>query len=227
MLAACKQDEVEALAEVRSLARAAIQPDAKDALAKCRAAEGRLGQARMSERRLRDARQQIETDLAQAIAEEDQKSREADAKEATAFAESLPNVFRECDRHFAEFHRSFSAAIDTINTGRARGWNVPSQELFQAKLIRALQTWLSVAELRMLNMPPLPAPERCSFASLGESYALAIRGGAKHAVLPPTPQPMPSPAAKSDDGRLPPRGDVGMRFRDDPKEFEIRIPTAR
>ncbi len=112
---------------------------------------------------------------------------------------------------------------------RLRGWNVPSQELLQAKLVRAVRTWLSVAELRMLDLPALPSPERCTFASLGEAYAMAIRGGAKHAVKPPAgpPLPTPTPTARSDDRKLPPRGDVGMRFRDDPKEFEIRIPTGR
>jgi hypothetical protein len=230
MLAACKQDEVEALAEVKSLARAAIQPDAKDALAKIRAAEGRLGQHRMAERRLHDARGQIESDLAAAIAEENRQAREADAKAAEIFSEGLPDTFRECDRTFAEFRRAFRAAIDAVNHGRARGWNLPSQELFQSKLIRALRTWLSVADLRMLDLPALPAPERCSFASLGESYGLAIKGGARHSVKPPAPPvplPTPTPVARSDDRRLPKYVDIGVRLPDDGPDFEARIPTGR
>jgi hypothetical protein len=183
----------------------------------------------------RDALEQIEmflpdlqAELTAAVAQEDQQAREADTKAAEVFAEGLPNVFRECDRTFAEFHRAFRAAIDAVNTARLRNWNVPTQELLQAKLVRALRTWLSVADLRMLDLPALPSPERCSFASLGEAYAQAIVGGARNAVKPvPPPRPTPTPAARSDDRKLPPRGDVGMRFRDDPKEFEIRIPTGR
>jgi hypothetical protein len=88
-----KEDEAAALVEIRSLARAAVAADGKDALAQCRAAEAKLGQAKMGIRRLYDAKQQVEIDLAAALAEEDQAAREADAKEATAFAESLPNVY--------------------------------------------------------------------------------------------------------------------------------------
>jgi hypothetical protein len=229
VLAVCKADEVEALAEVKSLARAAIQPDAKDALAKIKAAEGRLGQHRMTARRLHDARGQIEADLAEAIAEEDQQKRETDAKEAEVFAEGLGNLFTEVDRFLAEFRRSYTACFAVIREARARGWATPSEELMTSKMYRALKTAFSVGELRAFDMSPLPSPERCTFNSIGEAYARAIRGGAKHAVLPPKPQPPPisSPAAKSDDSRLPPRGDVSMRFKDDPREFEIRIPAGR
>jgi hypothetical protein len=54
---------------------------------------------------------------------------------------------------------------------------------------RALKTAFSVGELRTFDMSPLPSPERTSFREIGESYARAVRGGAKHAVLPPKPQP--------------------------------------
>jgi hypothetical protein len=229
IIEATKQDEAEAHAEIRALARLAIQPDAKDALAKIKQLEGKLGSAKMAIRRLLDAREQISTDLAEAIAQEAQSEREKDASEAEAFAESLPNIFAQCDHHFGEFHRSFSAAIAAINTARSAGWNVPSQELFQAKLIRALRTRLSVGELAMLGMPPLPSPERTTFAQLGESYSKAVRGGARHSLTPPpTLQPLPQQtAAKSEDFRMPPRIDIGMKMVGDGPDFEVRIPTAR
>jgi hypothetical protein len=225
-----KQDETDAHAEIRSLARAAIAPNGNDALAKIKSAEGRLGAAKMTHKRLLDARAEVEAELGDAIAQERQTEREKDAAAAEEFAQTLPHIFLEVDHHFAEFRRSFTAAVAAINEGRARGWNVPSQELLQSKLTRALRTSLSLGELRMLDMPPLPSPERTSFSSLGESYARAVRGGAKHSALPPKPTPQPMPqqtAAKSEDFKMPQRGDVGMRFRDDPKEFEIRVPTAR
>jgi hypothetical protein len=229
VIEATKADEAEAHAEIRGLARLAIADDGKEALAQVRVCEHRLGTAKMAIRRLLDARSEVEADLNEAIAQEAQSEREKDAAEAEAFAESLPGIFAECDKHFGDFHQSFSAAIAAINTARSNGWNVPSQELFQAKLIRALRTRLSVGELAMLGMPPLPSPERTTFAQLGESYSKAVRGGAKHSVLPPPVlQPVPQQtAAKSEDFRMPPRVDVGQRFRDDPREFEIRIPTAR
>lgn len=46
VLEATKQDEAVAHAEVRSLARLAVQPDQKDALARIKACEGRLGKPR-------------------------------------------------------------------------------------------------------------------------------------------------------------------------------------
>jgi hypothetical protein len=229
VLAATQQDEAEAHAVIRGLVREAIRPDAGDALARIKQAEGKLGAAKMNHRRLLDARQEVEAELAAALAQEAQTEREKDAGEAEKYAQSLPNVFSECDRTFAEFHRCFSAAIAAVREGRLRGWNLPSEELMQAKLIRALKTVLNVGDLRMLGMVPLPSVERCTFESLGQAYAQSIRGGAKHSLMsPPAPPPIAQQsAARSEDFKLPPRGDVGMRFTNDPKEFAIRIPTGR
>jgi hypothetical protein len=166
------RDEIEALAEVRSLARAAIQPNSKDALAQCRAAETRLGQAKMHARR--DARAEIETDLAEALAKEDQEERERDAKEAEAFAEGLGNLFREVDRHLASFRQAYTTCFAVIREARACGWSVPSEELMTSKMYRALKTAFSVDELRAFDMSPLPSPERCTSAQIGESYAQAV-----------------------------------------------------
>jgi hypothetical protein len=227
-IVACKQDESEAHALIRSLARAAIAPDPGDALQQIKKAEGKLGSAKMAHRRLYDARAEVEADLAAALAEEDQQQREADAKAAEVFAEGLPNLFTEVDRHLAEFRRSYTACFAVIREARARGWVVPSEELMTSKMYRALKTAFSVGELRAFDMSPLPAPERCTFNSIGESYAQSVLGGAKHLAKPPSPPPLPTPpAARSDDRKLPRQGDVGVRFRDDPKEFEIRIPTGR
>jgi hypothetical protein len=227
-ITACKTDEAEAHAEIKSLARAAIHPDAKDALAKCRAAETRLGHARMTAKRLHDARAEVEGELCLALAKEDQERREGDAAEAKAFAIRLGSLLAEVDARLAEFRRAFTTCVATVREGRLRGWNLPSEELMQAKLNRALRTQFTVDELRGFDLPPLPAPERCTFASIGEAYARGIQGGALHLVKPPAPPPQPiQQAAKSDEGKLPPQGDVGMRFKDDPKEFEVRIPIAR
>jgi hypothetical protein len=226
-IVACKQDESDAHAVIRSLARAAIAPDAGDALKQIKAAEGRLGQAKMAHRRLYDARAEVEAELGVALAQEDQQQRESDAKAAEVFAEGLPNLFRECDLHLAAFRQSYAACFAAIREARSKRWSVPSEELMTSKMYRALKSGFAVGELRAFDMAPLPSPERCSFDSIGEAYALAIRGGAMHAVKPPAaavPIP-PPPAARADE--LPPRGDVGLRFRDDPKEFEIRVPTAR
>jgi hypothetical protein len=202
-IAACKQDEVDALAGVKSLARLAVQPDQKDALAKIRQLEGRLGAAKMTGKRLLDARHEVEIELAEALAVEDLEARKQNASEAEKFAETLPNTFRECDVAFGNFHRAFSAVTTAINTARSAGWSVPSAELFSAKLIRAVRTQLSVGELRMLNLPPLPSVERTTFAQLGESYSRAIRGGAQTSLLPP-PAPQPRPQAKRpEDNKLP------------------------
>jgi hypothetical protein len=216
----------EAESGIKQCARLIFEGDAE-------AVDRRKGH-KMRRNAARDALEQIEmflpdlqAQLAAAMAKEDQERRETDAKAAEVFAECLPNTFRECDRTFAEFHRAFREAIDAVKTARLRNWNVPSQELLQAKLVRALRTWLSVADLRMLDLPALPSPERCSFASLGESYAQAIVGGARNAVKPVPPPGPPTPAARSDDRKLPPRDDVGRRFADDPREFEIRVPTGR
>jgi hypothetical protein len=226
-IAACKQDEVDVLAEIRSLARLAVQPDQKDALAKIRQLEGRLGAAKMTgNRRLLDARHEVEIELAEALAAEDLEARKQNASEAEKFAETLPNTFRECDVAFANFRRAFSAAIASINEARACGWNVPSQELLQAKLIRALKTSLSVGELRMLDMPPLPSPERCTFGILGESYARSIRGGAKNSVLTPPPAAPSVQQAKPEDTKLPKRVDIGMRLPGDGPDFEVHTPRG-
>jgi hypothetical protein len=226
-IAACKQDEVDALAGVKSLARLAIQPDQKDALAKVKQLEGRLGHSKMAHRRLLDARHEVEAELAAALAAEDLEAGKKDAAEAEAFAATLPNTFRECDVAFGNFRRAFSGAIGSITTARSRGWSVPSQELFQSKIVRALRTSLSVGELRMLDMPPLPSTERCSFESLGQAYSKSIRGGARSSLTPkPIAQPMPQ-QAKPEDTKLPPRGDIGLRFKDDPHEFEIRDIPGR
>jgi hypothetical protein len=227
VLEATKQDEVVAHAEIRSLARLAVQPDQKEALAKIKACEGRLGQAKMAERRLHDARDQVEADLAQAVAEEDQQRREADAGEAKTFALSLGSLFGEVDRHLAEFRRAYTTCFAVIREARSRNWQVPSEELMVSKMNRALRTAFSVSELRGLDLVPLPATERCTFNSIGEAYSLAIRGGALHAVKPPVPKPQPiSQAAKSDEGKPPPKGDISMRFADDPNEFTIKVPIA-
>jgi hypothetical protein len=230
-IAACKQDESEAHALIRSLARTAVRADPGDSLKEIRSVEKRLGEAKMAHRRLYDAKAEVEAELAAAIAQEGQARREADAKEAETFSDGLPNVFSECDRTFAEFHRAFRAAIDAVNHGRSRGWNLPSQELLQSKLVRALRTWLSVADLRMLDLPALPSPERCTFASLGEAYALSVRGGAKHSVKPPPVPPIPTPppavrAVAAPPG-LPPHRDVGVRLPGDGPDFQVRIPAAR
>jgi len=226
-IVACKQDESEAHALIRSLARAAIAPDPGEALKQIKAAEGRLGQAKMAHRRLYDARAEVEGELAVALAEEDQQACEADAKAAEVFAEGLPK-FTEVDRHLADFRRSYTACFAVIRGARARGWSVPSEELMVSKMLRALKTAFSVGELRAFDMSPLPAPERCTFNSIGESYAMAIRGGARHAVKPvPPPIPTAPPAARADDRKLPRQGDVGRRYADEPREFEIRVPTGR
>jgi hypothetical protein len=178
---------------------------------------------------LHDARAEVEGLLCLALGEEDQQRRESDAGEAKAFAINLASVFGKVDEHLASFRNAYTTCYAVIREARARGWQVPSEELMQSKMNRALKSAFSVAELRGFDMPPIPSPERCSFASIGEAYAKAIQGGALHLVKPPSPSLPPPPiqqAAKSE-GKLPPQGDVGMRFRDDPKEFEIRIPTAR
>ena len=92
-IVACKQDESEAHALIRSLARAAIAPDAGDALQQIKKAEGKLGSAKMTHRRLYDARAEVEGELGLALAQEDQERRETDAKAAEVFAEGLPNLF--------------------------------------------------------------------------------------------------------------------------------------
>jgi len=228
-IAACKADESEAHALIRSLARAAIAPDAGDALQQIKKAEGKLGSAKMTHRRLYDARAEVEADLAAALAEEDQRERTADAKAAEVFAEGLPNLFTEVDRFLADFRRSYTACFAVIREARARGWSVPSEELMTSKMFRGLKTAFSVGELRAFDMSPPPAPERCTFNSIGEAYARSILGGARHSVKPPPAPPLstPPPAARSDDRKLPPRGDVGRRYADDPREFEIRVPTGR
>jgi hypothetical protein len=220
-----KGDEANAHQQIRSLARAAITDDGKAALGEIRSCEAKLGLARMDLKRLADARQEVEAEFDQALAAEAQTEREKAAAEAEAYAETLPGTFKEADRTFAEFHKAFSACIDAVNTGRSRGWNLPSAELFQAKLIRALKTSLSVGELRMLNMPPLPSPERCSFESLGEAYAQSIRGGAKRSLMPPpAPLPQPVPAGTNTETRMPQHVDIGMRLPGDGPDFEVRVP---
>jgi hypothetical protein len=226
VLEATKQDEAVAHTEIRSFARLAVQPDQKDALARIKACEGRLGQAKMTHRRLLDAKAEVEGELCLALAEEDQAARQKDASEAEKFAEGLGNLFSEVDRHLADFRRSYATCFASIREARARGWSVPSEELMTAKMNRALKTAFSVGELRAFDMAPLPSPERCTFGSIGEAYARAILGGAKHSVLPsPTTQQAVKSEASSN--KLPVRGDVGTRFSDDPKEFEIRVPTGR
>jgi hypothetical protein len=225
-IVACKQDESEAHALIRSLARAAIAPDAGDALQQIKKAEGKLGSAKMTHRRLYDARAEVEGELGLALAQEDQERRETDAKAAEVFAEGLPNLFTEVDRHLAEFRRSYTACFGAVREARLRHWSVPSEELMVSKMLRALKTAFSVGKLRAFDMSPLPAPERCTFNSIGESYAMAIRGGAKHSLKLPPPPPPPRPqAAKSDDRKLPPKGDVGMRLPGDGPDFEVKIPA--
>jgi hypothetical protein len=220
-----RQDEAEAHAEIRLLARAAVADDGKEALSRIRDCEHKLGQARMAIRRLHDAQQLVEADLDEAIAQEAQTEREKDAAAATAYAETLPDIFRECDRTFAEFHKSFKAAVGAVNAGRSRGWVLPSSELVDAKIRRALRTSLSVRELMVLDLPALPPPERCSFASLGEAYARGIVGGAKHSLIPPPPKPVPQQTTKSEDFKMPPHGDIGRKLPGDGADFEVRVPA--
>jgi hypothetical protein len=229
VIEATRKDEAAAHVEIRGLARRAVGADAGDALARIKQAEGKLGSAKMAHRRLLDARAEVEGELCLALAQEAQNEREADAAEAEKFAESLPDIFRECDRHFAEFHKSFSAAIAAVNTGRSRDWSLPSAELVEAKLRRAVRTALSVRELAMLDLPPLPSSERTTFAQLGEAYGRSVRGGARASLTPPpVPQPTPS-VAKSDEGRMPKRVDI-MPVKEVDAEgfgFEIRPVIGR
>jgi hypothetical protein len=216
----------EAEVGVKETTRAVFEGDGE-------AVEKRKGH-RMRRNTARDAVEQIdlilpdlESELAQALAEENQQERERNAEQAKAFADGLVNVFSEVDQCLGEFRRAYTTCIATVREGRLRGWNLPSEELMQAKLNRALKTAFTVDELRGFDMTPLPAPQRCSFESIGRSYSEGIHGGALHMVKPPAPQPMPQAAKSNDDHKLPPKGDIDQRFRDDPKEFEIRIPTAR
>jgi hypothetical protein len=107
----------------------------------------------------RDALEQIDMilpdlqqDLAEAIAAEAQVVREADAVAAIEYAKSLPLLFQECDRHLANFRRSYVSCIDAVREARGRKWSVPSEELMASKMMRAIKSALSVAELRGLDI---------------------------------------------------------------------------
>jgi hypothetical protein len=191
---------------------------------------------RMRRNTARDALEQIDLippdlqhELAEAIAAEEQAAREADAAEAQKFADGLAKLFGEVDDHLCLFRQAYAACFSAVRRARMRGWVVPSEEMLQSKMDRALRTAFSVAELRGLDLPPLPAPERTTFAAVGAAYAMGVRGGALHRAKPPAPQPQPKPqqAVKSDDRKLPRQFDVAARMPGDGPDFAIRIAQAR
>ncbi len=166
----------------------------KDAAAKVRDAKEQRGAAVDMLAELDAVEVDLQRELVEARATGDQLAREADAKAAKEFAAGLPNLFHECDRHLADFRRSYVTCQGAVREARAKRWSVPSEELMVSKMVRAIKTAFSVAELRALDMSPISSEERCTFASLGESYAAGVIGGAKQSL---TPKPPPKPAAPS------------------------------
>jgi len=72
-------------------------------------------------------------------------------------------------------------------------------------------------------MSPISSVERTSFGAIGLSYTASIIGRARQSLAPkPAAKPALSQAAKLENSKLPKRGDIGTRFKDDPREFEIR-----
>jgi hypothetical protein len=220
-------DESNARQEIRRLARGAITDDGKEQLAEIRNFEHKLGQNLMDLKRLADARCEVEAELAEAVAAEDLETRKKDAAEAEAFAESLPNLFGECDRHLADFRRSYTACIDAMRGARSKGWSVPSEELMTSKLTRAIKSAFFVSELRALDMSPISSVERTTFAQLGESYSRAIRGGAKHSAMPKPIVTNNAAAVANTESKLPKHVDIGTRLPGDGPDFEVRVPTRR